>query len=557
MSPLLTLHHPAAARAYYASGVWRDDTLYSLLARHAAARPAAYALRDPYRRLTWAEALQAVDTVAETLAQAGVRPGERVSIWLPSRVEAAIVFLACSRNGYVCNTSLHQNYTVEEIAGLLESIQCRALFAQAGYGADADATVMFGRLQKLSGLRALFALPSRAEPHSAQPAGTCPFPAGAASSQAEPSRDPDKVVYLAFTSGTTGRPKSVMHSDNTLLANARAMVEDWGHDDRTVLCSLSPASHHIGTVALDQALVSGAELVMTDPASGVAPLDWIVQTGATYVMGVPTHAIDILAAMAARGMERLGNVRVFYMAGSPISRETAERLQAVGAKPQNVYGMTENGSHSYTLPADPAEVIVSTCGRSCRAYEARIWDEAHSDEEVAAGAVGEIGGRGAMMMLGYFDNQAATEATFNAHGYLMSGDLGRVDEAGDLHVIGRKKDLIIRGGHNIHPARIEDLAQRHPGVLRAAAIPVPDPRLGERVCLAIVARGDASLAGEELVAHLLAHGLSKYDLPEFFLQMAEFPLTASGKILKRAMAEDVRAGCLTPVSVRRASERAA
>ena len=115
--------------------------------------------------------------------------------------------------------------------------------------------------------------------------------------------NPDKIVYLAFTSGTTGLPKGVLHSDNTLLANGRAMVHDWRHDERTVLYSHSPLSHHIATVAIEQSLVAGCELVVNDLPPGKKPLDWILETGATYVMGVPTHAIDILADMKRRGLD--------------------------------------------------------------------------------------------------------------------------------------------------------------------------------------------------------------------------------------------------------------
>src|SRR4029077_923429 len=143
-----------------------------------------------------------------------------------------------------------------------------------------------------------------------------------AKSLPEPDLNPDKIVYLAFTSGTTGQPKGVLHSDNTLLANGRAMVRDWGHGERTVLYTHSPLSHHIATVAIEQALVAGCELVVNDPPAGKRPLDWILETGATYVMGVPTHAIDILADMKSRGLARLGKVNLFYMAGSTIPPET-------------------------------------------------------------------------------------------------------------------------------------------------------------------------------------------------------------------------------------------
>ena len=462
-------------------------------------------------------------------------------MWLPNRVEAAIVFLACSRNGYVCNPSLHQNYTVGEIVTLMERIQSAALFTQAGYGADANQVDVFEAVKPLTGLKRVYRMDDGS------------FPGMGASVQGVPpvDDDPDKIVYLAFTSGTTGMPKGVLHSDNTLLANGRAMVHDWHHDDKTVLYSMSPLSHHIATVAIAQSLAAGFELVVNDLKPGQKPLDGLLETGATYVMGVPTHAIDILADAMARGRKDLGNVNLFYMAGSVIPPETARAFLDWGIKPQNIYGMTENGSHQYTMPDDSVEIITSTCGRACLGYETRLWDQENPDIELTApGEIGEIGTRGALLMLGYFNNQIATENSFNAGGWFMSGDLGRVDEHGNLQIVGRKKDLIIRGGHNIHPSRIENLALKHPAVLKAAAFPVADQRLGERVCLAIIQRDGIAVEPSALLAHLNDAGLSKYDMPEFFIAMDAFPLTASGKILKRELVEWVKAGTIAPIPVR-------
>jgi acyl-CoA synthetase len=362
--------------------------------------------------------------------------------------------------------------------------------------------------------------------------------------------DADSIVYLAFTSGTTGTPKGVMHSSNTLFANARAMVADWHHDSATVLLSLSPLSHHIATVAIAQAMVAGMELVVNSPPAGKTPLDWIVETGASYVMGVPTHAMDILAEMRRRGMDRLGRVKTFYMAGSVIPREVAQAFLDRGVTPQNVYGMSENSSHQYTLPSDHPETIVATCGKSCAAYEIRLWDPENPDIEAPPGEVGEIGGRGACLMLGYFDNQRATEDSFNRGGWFMSGDLGRFDADGNLAIVGRKKDLIIRGGHNIHPARIEELAMRHRAVAKCAAFAVADERLGEKVCLSVIWHEGEGAAAETMLGHLNAEGLSKYDMPEYFIAMDAYPLTASGKILKRELVEWAKSGRIAPTPVR-------
>ena len=553
MSTILTLHDPQTARDYYARGLWRADTMYTLLHGHARARPQAHALRDSRRRVTWSQLAQWVDALAAELHAAGLKRGQRVSVWLPNRVESAVIFLACSRNGYVCNPSLHQNYTVHDVVQLLDRIQTAVLFAQPGYGADADTADVFAAARALPAMKRVYRL---LRDDAAVPSDYAAFPALSGQPGALPAPDlnPDKIVYLAFTSGTTGTPKGVLHSDNTLLANGRAMVHDWHHDERTILFSHSPLSHHIGTVALEQSLVAGFEVVVNDLPAGMKPLDWIVAAGATYVMGVPTHAMDILADMKSRGLTKLGNVGIFYMAGAIIPPQTAKSFLDMGIKPQNIYGMTENGSHQYTLPDDDVEVITATCGRACHGYETRLWDQENPDIEARPGVLGEIGTRGALLTLGYFNNQGATENSFNAGGWFLSGDLGRFDDKGNLQIVGRKKDLIIRGGHNIYPAHIENLAVKHPAVLKAAAFPVMDERLGERVCLAIIVRDGAAIDGDLMLGHLNDHGLSKYDMPEYFICMEVFPQTASGKILKRELVEMAKAGKIKPAPVRWVSQ---
>ena len=545
MSRLLTLHDPEDARRYYESGVWTQDTFYSLMAGHAAARPGAWAARDGARRLTWAELTGWVDVVAADMVACGLREGERVSLWMSNRLEALVVFLACSRNGYVCNPSLHRNYTVEEILGLVDRIRASAVFVEEGYGADAATADVFAPLAALERVRKVYRLPAGHETGEVMPS------AGDRAKVAPPPLlNPDKVTYLAFTSGTTGTPKGVMHSDNTLLANCRDLVADWHHNEATILLTLSPLSHHIAWVAVGQAMVAGMELVVDDPAPGLSKLDWIIKTGATYVMGVPTHAMDTLAEQKARGIEKLGAVTLFYMAGAPIPPATAEAFLAQGIKPQNIYGMSENSSHQYTHPGDDAATVCLTCGTGGKAYGIRIYDQENSDIEVPAGTIGQIGGMGGCLMLGYFGNQAASEDSFNATGDFLSGDLGMLDERGNLHVVGRLKDMIIRGGHNIFPAKIEDLAIKHPGVSKAAAFPVPDERLGERVCLSVLASGEGAPPVEALLRHLFDLGLSKYDMPEYFLEMEAFPLTASGKILKRELAEWAKSGRIEPTPIR-------
>ena len=538
MRPFLTLHHPAAARRYYAWGVWKDETFYGLLDAQAKRRPAAIALRDGSRQLTWAEVKAWVDGTAERFADLGLGGGDRVSIWMSNKVEAVIGFLACSRLGLACNPSLHKTYTQGEIVELLNRLSAKVLITEPGWGADGATGDLDAALTAVPTLKATL------RPADFPAPGFCNVP---------PATDPDTVAYLAFTSGTTGQPKCVMHSANTLLANARDLVRDWGHGPDTRLLSLSPLSHHIAWVGVAQWLVAGCTYITDDPPAGLSRLDWLIETGATYVMGVPTHAMDILAEQRRRALPRIGRVTVFYMAGAPIPPSAAEAFVHQGIKPQNVYGMTENSSHQYTHPTDATDVIVATCGRGGPAYEVRIFDAANPDIEVAAGVEGQIGGRGGALALGYLGNQAATEQSFNRDGWFMSGDLGVLDADGNLKIQGRLKDLIIRGGHNIYPSHIEALALRHPEVGRCAAFPVADERLGERVCLAVL----GPVAADTLLDHLATEGLSKYDMPEYFLRLPSFPLTASGKILKRELIEQAKRGAIQPEPIRyTAKERA-
>jgi acyl-CoA synthetase len=541
-SLLPTLLSASMVAAYTAAGFWGYETIYCLAARQARTMPAAFAVRDRHRRLTYAALMDAADRLAASLAGHGIRSGERVAVWLPSRVETAVALLACSRNGYICCPSLHRDHTVGEVVALVDRMRAAALIAEPGYGADADRRDLVAELAGRDFLRCVYRL-GRAE------TATAPFAELPGAAVHEPvSGDPNQVIYLPFTSGTTGEPKGVMHSDNTLLATARMMARDWALD-RQVLYTLSPLSHNLGLGALITALAGGGELVVHDLPRGSSLLDRLDETGAKFLFGVPTHAIDLLSEMRARGVDHPARVRGFRISGAAAPPQVIRELMSQGIVPQSGYGMTETCSHQYTLPDDPPERIAETCGRACEGFEVRIWRQDNPDAEAAPGEIGQIGSRGASLMLGYFEDQAATEAAFNAHGWFMTGDLGWIDEHGHLRVVGRQKDVIIRGGRNIYPARIEALATRHPAVEKAAALPVPDPRLGERVCLAVVARQNMAFELEAILRHLDTQGLSKYDMPEFILLLEEMPLTASGKLRKGELVRGVKEGRLRPLRV--------
>jgi acyl-CoA synthetase len=586
---LLTLLSAEQIKHYYAAGHWRDDTIYSLVRGHARRTPHKPALRDRFRRVDYATLAEAADALAADLAARGVKPGERVAVWLPSRIESVIALLACSRNAFVCCPSLHRDHTIGEILELLGRTRATAFIGQAGYGADADRRDIFAELGGIATLRQVYRLEPPNETPSwpglsrksdlsdlrtfdaelgqarvPTPSTYCPQARKDVDARDKRGHDgqnikadPNQVVYLAFTSGTTGTPKGVMHSDNTLLANARAIAADWAIDSRSVVYSLSPLSHNLGFGAMVMALAAGGELVIHDLPRGASLIDRVIETGTSFLVGVPTHAIDLLRELRERALNGIGRLTGFRISGAAAPREVVAQLIANGVMPQSGYGMTETCSHQYTLPTDDAALVIETCGTACPGYELKIWSRDDPDVEAATGEIGQIGGRGASLMLGYFDDQAATEAAFNAHGWFMTGDLGWMDERGYLRITGRKKDVIIRGGHNIFPARIEDLAMRHPAVERVAAVPVADARLGEKVCLAVMWRRGARVEPSEMLAHLDAMGLSKYDMPEYLLEVDHIPLTPSGKMRKRDIVDWIAEGRLVPEPVRASAVKTA
>jgi acyl-CoA synthetase (AMP-forming)/AMP-acid ligase II len=550
MNPtILSLLSAEALRRNYGAEYWRDETIYALARSHAARAPDRFAIRDQFRRLTYRGLVDRADALARHLVSHGVRAGERVVSWLPSRIEAAIIQLACSRQGYVFCPSPHRNHTVADVVDLLECARCAALFYQPGFGADAskvDIAVEVGKLPSLRRVHCIEPLAPKA------PAPFVDLPAGGETESAgmPVNREPDRVSYLAFTSGSTGAPKGVMHSDNTLLAALRMMAADWDFGPDTVTYSLSPFSHNLGAGAWLTSLVAGGEFVVHDLPQSASLIDRLVETGTSYLVGVPTHAIALVEELRRRGSGGLDHLRCFRISGAPAPGLVIEELLRFGIEPQSGYGMTENCAHQYTRPGDDPRRIIETCGKACAGYEVGVFDTDDADRPAKPGAIGEIGGRGASLMLGYFGDQASTESCFNADGWFMTGDLGWLDEEGYLRITGRKKDVIIRGGHNINPARIEDLAMRHPVIERAAAIPVTDERLGERICLVVMFRPGQAASVEQILNHLDAAGLSKYEMPEFYAALAEIPLMPSGKIQKLDLARWLHNGQIVPQPVR-------
>jgi len=544
-SRILSLLTPETVAHFHRRGDWEDRTIYRVLRDQVEYGPDACAIRDRGRSLTYAQLQAAADALADDLYARGVRPFQRVAYWLPDCVESVIIVLACSRNGYVVCPSPHRNHTVADISALLERMQAVAFVYQEGFGSDAA----------IANLEAeLFGLSSLSHVYQIEPVKTNPPFAGAFLGHHRncplPIEDPDRVSYLAFTSGSTGQPKGVMHSDNTQLVTARGISRDWKIESGSVVYSMSPLSHNLGMGAFLTSLYGGATFVVHDRLRGESTIDQILEVEASYVVGVPTHALDLLNEMDARGMGRLGKVRGFRISGAAAPREVFERLIAAGVNPQSGYGMTETNGHQYTRPGDDLDLISGSCGRAVPGYVVSVFDPDDPDRVMPQGEVGIVGGKGACLMLGYYDDQIGTENCFNSDGWFLTGDLGVLDADGYLSLTGRVKEVIVRGGHNINPERIEALAMRDAAIERAVALPVPDDRLGECVCLAVMFRAGAVPDFDAVLEHLASLGLSRYDMPEFMLALNDVPLMNNGKIQRSDIMDWIQDGSVLPVTVR-------
>ena len=546
---VLTRLDASLLHQHHRSGAWRDETIYERFRDHAQREASAVAVRTAIGTVSYGELLDIVDRFATHLRSSGLRPGDRVAVWLPSRAETVATFLACNREGLVACPSLHRDHTVADVAELIDRMAAKVVVYETGYGADGPHDRLADRLEGSE-----VSLLIEFDPHTGREtsplAGLTPHLPSAPAADAPVRRDPDVVTYLAFTSGTTGAPKGVMHTDNTLLAPARAMARDWSLGPGDPVYSLSPLSHNLGFGAMVLALLTGAELILHDLPRGGSLARRLADTQAAFILGVPTHAIDLLAELEAGAVDGLPHLRGFRISGAAIPTRIAEALLERGIRAQSGYGMTEGGSHHYTRPDDPTELVVGTSGRPFDGHRCRVVDRDDPERELPPGEVGQITSEGPSVTVGYFDDQRQTEQAFNQQGWLLTGDLGWVDEQGYIRITGRKKDLIIRGGHNIYPASIEQRATQHPGVTHAAAIPVPHERLGEKVGLVIQPSVHGAPSPDELLAHLATSGVSRYDMPEHLAVLDRLPLTASGKVAKRELLAMLDAGELGLSDVR-------
>jgi len=522
---------------YQRSGHWGSETFDAILAGRAAAHPDRVAIVDRRRRVTYGELKTRVDRVAAGLGALGIGAGDVVTIQLPNWAEFAYVFFALERLGAVAN-QIGPDFRSREVDYILRFSESRAFVCPASFKGF-DYVKMIGELRPgLPDLEAVCVLGAPRPDGSTR--GVVSLDALLEDAGAAPPRGAGQgandVMRMAFTSGTTGNPKGVVHSHNTTLSTCRTLNADMRVTADEVFLVYLPLGLNWGYLTLVQAVMAGARAVLLDQFSARAALELIQRERVTYI---PTAPASIIAMLNEPELGRfdLSSLRVVITGGASCPIETIGEFRArMHGHLVELYGMLETGFHTYTRLGDDPEAVTGTVGTVSSGLGLRLIDD--SGRDVAAGAEGEIAAQGPSVHLGYHKNPTANAELFTADGWFRTGDLGQFDAAGNVKIVGRLKEMINRGGKKFFPREIEEILYTHPKILHAAIVGVPDPRLGERNCLCVIPRPGQALTLDEVVGYL-KDGVATYKLPETIEVFDELPFTPTGKIQRHVLVRRV------------------
>ena len=536
-----TDHAPrVTAASYRAAGLWRGDrTLLDDLDLHARRRPARPATityaGDQGTALDYAGLASYVDQAAANLVRLGVRPDDVVTLQLPNSWELNVLVLACYRMGAV-PMPVVPIMRRREVAFMTTLTGSSTYIAAATHRGFSFAAMSRGVAEENPGVVRRILLdnddPAALDLHTELFASVDPLPAGHATAR------PDSLSQIMFTSGTTGEPKGVMHTQDTMHAINLSQVLALGLEPDEVVAMGSPTTHQAGfTWNLVMPLLLGATSVHVDRWDVELMLDLVERHRVTFFMGAPAFLSDMVRAQRERPRD-LSSLRTFATGSAPIPPVLVEDAQEVlGCRVRSLWGMTENGCVTITRPTDDRMRASRSDGSAVAGMEVRIVDR-DTREPVDEGETGVLTVRGAGQCVGYYARPDVYAAQLDDDGWFDTGDLARSDGEGGIRIAGRVKDVIIRGGENVPVTEIEGLLLRHPAVADVAVVGVPDPRLGERACAVVVPDGDAPTLAQ-LVSHLDVHGTAKPYWPERLEVVPDLPRTPSGKVRKVELRESL------------------
>jgi fatty-acyl-CoA synthase len=474
------------------------------------------------QRYTYAELAEAVDGVARGLIARGIEKGDRVGVWSPNCAEWVLVQYATARIGAVLVT-INPAYRTHELAYVLDQAGVRLLVAAPSFKTSDYVAMAKEAAPDVDAL--FFGGPE----WDALPVDGGPLP--------DRGLTPDDPINIQYTSGTTGFPKGATLSHRNILGNGFLVGELCGYTEVDRVCVPVPFYHCFGMVMGNLgALTHAACIVIPAPAfDPAATMRAVAQEGCTSLYGVPTMFIAELA-LPDFGDYDVSTLRTGIMAGSPCPVEVMKQVQGFMPDVTICYGMTETSPVSTQTRADDTlDRRVSTVGRVHPHVTVKVVDP-DTGEPVPRGEPGELCTAGYGVMLGYWNDPDKTAEAIDAEGFMHTGDLAVMDTEGYLSIVGRSKDMVIRGGENVYPREVEEFLYTHPDVVDVQVVGVPDTRYGEELCAWVRVAPGSALTPDEL-RDWCRGKLAHYKVPRYVRFTDEFPMTVTGKVQKFKMRE--------------------
>ncbi len=527
-------------------GHWTQELFYDFYDRNAREMGDREALVDSRYRVTWAEAKRLVDAIAASWVEMGLPKFSRIIIQSPNSVFGFLARVAAERAGLISLT-VYPYLRERELEYMVERTEASAVVIPHVYR-KFDYLEMYRELQeRFSHLERIFLFDDKV-PQGA-PEGTHSLTTMAHERAAEPvdeavlaERRLDaiwNVALLTTTSGTTGLPKLVEWPTAPRVCTSKARVDIWGLNKDDITMAIAPhAGGAAGTLTYFAAPLAGAKTVMLEEFTPEGALSLIEKERATAIGVVPTHLIRMLEADPSR--YDLSSLRFIRSAGGYLSPQVAEEAEeAFQAVITSDLGTQDKGSVSGCRVEDSKELRRRTVGRMLPGNKVRLVDE--KGDTVPDGEPGILYFRGPHAPAGYYRDEELTATVFDSDGWTTTEDIVKFDQ-GCLWILGRAKDMIIRGGQNIYPAEIEGLLNEHPKVSSVAIVGYPDREMGERCCACVIPRAGETFTFDEMVEFLKAKKLAKFKLPERLEIMDEFPAVGdSGKVNKETLKKEMAA----------------